>query len=46
MRKHTKFALKLLLIGMLAGTTALSACGKKGDPIRPGQEKTEEKKRS
>ena len=45
-RRYSKSALNLLLIGVLAGTMALSACGKKGDPVRPGQEKTEEKKSS
>ena len=34
--------LRIILIGLLAGTLAVSACGKKGDPIRPG-EKQEEK---
>ena len=35
--------LRIILIGLLAGTLAVSACGKKGDPIRPGQ-KQEEKR--
>ena len=36
-------AFRIFLIGLLAGTLAVSACGKKGDPIRPGQ-KQEEKR--
>jgi hypothetical protein len=34
--------LRLMLIGLLAGTLAVSACGKKGDPNRPTGEQTEE----
>ena len=34
---------KLILMALLAGSLALGACGKKGDPIRPGTEKQEEK---
>ena len=34
---------RLILMGLLAGTLAVSACGKKGDPVRPGQ-KQEEKR--
>jgi len=38
--------LRIALCALLAASLAVSACGKKGDPIRPGQEKTEEKKSS
>lgn len=34
--------IRLVLIGILAGTLAVSACGKKGDPKVPGAEQTEE----
>ena len=32
---------RLILMGLLAGTLAVSACGKKGDPVRPGQKQEE-----
>jgi predicted small lipoprotein YifL len=30
---------RILLTALLAGALAVSACGLKGDPIRPGSEK-------
>lgn len=33
--------LRLILIGLMAGALTTAACGKKGDPIRPGSEKEE-----
>ena len=29
--------IRFLLIALLAGSLAVSACGKKGDPVRPGE---------
>ena len=34
--------IRLLVMALLAGVLAVSACGKKGDPTRPG-EKPEQK---
>lgn len=36
--------LRILMICTMAGTLAVSACGKKGNPERPGQ--TEEKQQA
>ncbi|MEM9139354.1 MAG: lipoprotein [Pseudomonadota bacterium] len=35
--------IRILMIALLAGTLGVSACGKKGDPIPPGQEEEKEK---
>ena len=35
--------MRVLLIALLAAGLAASACGKKGDPMRPGTEKEEKK---
>ena len=43
MTKSLDIAVKLLLAMTVAGTVSLSGCGKKGDPVRPGQEKKEQK---
>ena len=33
---------RVLMIGLLAGTLTIAACGKKGPPIRPGEETKQE----
>jgi predicted small lipoprotein YifL len=35
--------MRLILMAMLVAGVTVAACGKKGDPIRPGTEKLEEK---
>ena len=36
--------MRFVLTALLVAGLAVSACGKKGDPIRPGTEKQEQKK--
>lgn len=31
-----------MIVSLLAATIAVSGCGKKGDPVRPGEEPREE----
>lgn len=35
--------MRLLILALMAGTLTLASCGKKGDPIPPGQQQTETK---
>jgi len=35
-------SLRLIIIAVLAGALAVSACGIKGDPVRPGTETEEQ----
>ena len=37
---------RIVLTALLAGALAVSACGLKGDPIRPGSEKDVKKQHS
>ena len=43
---QTRHWLRLTILILMAGTLAVSACGKKGDPERPGTETEEEQSTS
>ncbi|MEM7059907.1 MAG: lipoprotein [Pseudomonadota bacterium] len=37
---------RYVLLALLTATLAVSACGRKGDPVRPGQEEKQQKNSS